>query len=247
MAYEVVRYHNGLNEYGLRGFSPTEMDLFWAVCSKMKNKGTQEMTFEFSFFKTLVDSKVKGEQFYRPLKTLADKLGRLSYIYEDESIFDMIMLFQRFTVDKDGKTVTIQVSSRFEYVLNQIGDNFTRFELENMIRLKSSYTKELYRHLMQFKNKDTRSGVWHIRMDDFREKLDVPKTYSMSHIDTRILGKAREELCQPDKETGNPILADLHWEKEKEKGSNKIQRIHIYFKEYKPAGVSLHNWLEGDE
>lgn len=243
MANEVVRYHNGLNQYGLRGFTPVEMDLFWAVCSKMKNKGTQVSTFNFSFFKEIINSNERGPKFYDPLKSLADKLLRLNYVYEDEDVFDMIMLFQQFRVEKKAKTVTIQVSSRFEFVLNQIGDNFTRFELENMTRLKSSYTKELYRHLMQFKNKD-KKGVWHVRMDDFREKLAIPDSYRMSDIDSRILKKAKKELCTA--EAGErPIFTKLRWEKEKDKGSNKIQRIHIYFEELK--GVSLHNWLEGDD
>ena len=51
--YDVVRYNNGLNTVPLRKFTPVEMDIFWAVCSKMKRKGTEELTFEFEDFEKL--------------------------------------------------------------------------------------------------------------------------------------------------------------------------------------------------
>ena len=51
--YDVVRYNNGLNTVPLRKFTPVEMDIFWAVCSKMKRKGTEELTFDFDDFQEL--------------------------------------------------------------------------------------------------------------------------------------------------------------------------------------------------
>ncbi len=62
-------------------------------------------------------------------------------------------LFQKFKIDKVNETLLIKVSEEFEYILNSIGTNFTRFELENMTNLKSSYVKELYRQLMAHKNR----------------------------------------------------------------------------------------------
>ncbi|WP_152993775.1 RepB family plasmid replication initiator protein, partial [Enterococcus faecium] len=46
MSNAVVRYNNGFNTVPLRKFSPVEMDLFWSICSKMKRKGTDELTFD---------------------------------------------------------------------------------------------------------------------------------------------------------------------------------------------------------
>ena len=141
------------------------------------------------------------------------------------------MLFQRFAIDKDNEKIIIQASERFEFILNSLEVGFTRFELDNLTEIDSSYVKELYRYLMQYRNKDTKSGYWAVTVDDFREALDVPDSYRMSHIDSRIFNKAKKELLEP-KGGNNPIFDELSFEKIKAKKGNKIQRFVIKFKEY---------------
>ncbi len=133
MSNDVVRYNNGFNTVPLRQFTPIEMDIFWSICSKMKRKGTKEITFEFETFKELANyTRREKEGFYKALKTLSDKLGSLTYKFEDEDEFEQLWLFQRFYISKKNESVTIQASERFEFILNSIGNDFTRFELENI-------------------------------------------------------------------------------------------------------------------
>jgi len=242
--YDVVRYNNGLNTVPLRKFTPVEMDLFWAVCSKMKRKGTQTVEFDFEVFKELskYDRREK-DRFYSDLKNMFEKLKTLNFYYEDESYYEQLLLFQRFVIDKDEEKVIIQASERFEFILNSIGTNFTRFELDNMTTIDSSYVKELYRRLMQYRDNTTKKGYWAVTVDDFREALDVPDSYRMSHIDSRIFKKAEKELLQP-KGDKPPIFDEFSVQKIKAKKGNKIQRFVIRFKEYEdPNAVPMINWL----
>lgn len=248
MYVDVVRYNNGLNTVPLRKFTPVEMDLFWSVCSKMKRKGTQTVEFDFEVFKELskYDRREK-DRFYNDLKTMFDKMKNLNFYYEDESYYEQLLLFQRFAIDKDKERVIIQASEKFEFILNSIGTNFTRFELDNMTKIDSSYVKELYRRLMQFRDNNTKQGYWAVTVDDFREALDVPDSYRMSHIDSRIFNKAKKELLEP-KGDNEPIFDDLSIEKIKAKKGNRIQRFVIRFKEYQdPNAVPLINWLKDTE
>src|SRR5699024_5736824 len=241
---DVVRYNNGLNTVPLRKFTPVEMDLFWAVCSKMKRKGTQTVEFDFEVFKELskYDRREK-DRFYSDLKNMFEKLKTLNFYYEDESYYEQLLLFQRFVIDKDEEKVIIQASERFEFILNSIGTNFTRFELDNMTTIDSSYVKELYRRLMQYRDNTTKKGYWAVTVDDFREALDVPDSYRMSHIDSRIFKKAEKELLQP-KGDKPPIFDEFSVQKIKAKKGNKIQRFVIRFKEYEdPNAVPMINWL----
>ncbi|REA67769.1 replication initiation protein, partial [Staphylococcus pseudintermedius] len=64
--------------------------------------------------------------------------------------------------------------------------------------LRSSYTKELYRHLMQYRNKEWRNGYWVVKVEDFRRALSIPSSYRMTNIDKRILEQAKEEFLAPD-------------------------------------------------
>lgn len=247
MSNEVVRYDNGLNTVPLRNFTPVEMDIFWAVCSKMKRKGTQEATFDFEVFKEIAKyNRREKESFYNALKSTWDKMKKLNYQYEDESYFEELMLFQRFAIDKDKEEVIIQASERFEFILNSIGSNFTRFELENMTKLSSSYSKELYRQLMAHRDLKTRRGAWFVKVEDFRKTLSIPKSYRMSDIDKRIFEVAKKEFTKTD-EYGKQIFSSLKVEKVKSRKANKISSFRIYFVEPDLPKVPLHNWLEDNK
>jgi len=246
--HDIVRYNNGLNTVALRKFTPVEMNLFWAVCSKMKRKGTETVEFDFDTFKELskYDRREK-DRFYNDLKDMFDKMKNLNFYFEDESYYEQLLLFQRFAIDKDRERVIIQASERFEFILNSIGSNFTRFELDNLTILDSSYVKELYRQLMQFRNNKTKSGYWVVTVKDFRELLDVPESYRMSHIDSRIFKKAKKELLEP-KGDRPPIFSKLSVEKIKAKKGNEIQRFIIRFEEYRDTkSVPMIDWLETED
>ena len=98
-------------------------------------------------------------------------------------------------------------------MLNALTANFTRFELEEFISLESKYAKTLYRLLKQFRT----TGDLTINAADFREKLDIPKSYSNKVINARVikpavtaLQKVIPELEYEAKKTsehGNPIYA----------------------------------------
>lgn len=245
MSNEVVRYNNGLNTVPLRNFTPIDMDLFWGVCSKMKRKGTQEEIFTFDQLRKLVGyDETKGlERFYKDLIKMANKLGTLYFVYQTETVYDRLNLFQRFKIQKDEETLLVKVSDEFEFILNSIGTNFTRFELENMTKIKSSYIKELYRQLMSNKNKKTNTGVWFVTVDKFRTLLAVPSSYRMSDIDKQIINQAKKEFLTPD-EDGNTIFESFTPVKLKAKKGNRISSFQFFFKESTLPRVSVKNWLE---
>ncbi|WP_144487898.1 replication initiation protein, partial [Bacillus subtilis] len=70
-----------------------------------------------------------------------------------------------------------------KYILNSITNNFTKFELKEMTNLKSTYSKNMFRILKQYKH----TGYMKIKIDDFRERLDVPKSYRMTDINKNVL------------------------------------------------------------
>lgn len=233
MSNDVVRYNNGLNSVALREFSPVEMNIFWAVCSKMKRKGTKEMTFDFEVFKDIskYDRREK-DGFHDALKSTWSKMKNLSYRFEDESYFEELVLFQRFVIDKKNEKVIIQATERFEFILNSIGTNFTRFELEIMTNLSSSYTKELYRQLMSHRDLKTSRGAWFVKVEDFRILLAIPNSYRMSDIDRQILNVAKKEFTEIQ-ENGRPIFSSFTIEKVKARKGNKIGSFRIYFEEHR--------------
>lgn len=242
LSNDVVRYNSGFDAVPLRNFTPVEMDIFWAVCSKMKRKGTQELTFNFEVFKEISHyNRREKESFYTALKSTWDKMKKLNYQYEDDSYFEELMLFQRFAIDKDNEQVIIQASERFEFILNSIGTNFTRFELENMTNLSSGYTKELYRQLMSHRNISQRGGAWFVKLQDFKQLLEIPSSYRMSDIDKRIFKRAEEEFTTP-RNNGMPIFSEFRIEKVKARKGNRISSLKFYFQEPDLVPKTIMDW-----
>lgn len=231
LSNNVVRYNNGLNGVALRTFTSVDMDLFWSICSKMKRKETNEATFTFEEIKEISKYSQRGTAiFANDVIKMADKLGSLAFYFEDENVWERLNLFQRFLVDKEKEILTVKVNEQFEFILNSIGTNFTRFELENMTKLSGSYTKEIYRQLMAHRDFTTRRGAWFIKIEDFREILSIPDSYRMTDIDRQILKVAHKELTAPDV-NGISIFSSFKIEKIKARKGNRISSFRFYFQE----------------
>ena len=59
-----------------------------------------------------------------------------------------------------------------------------------MTQLKSTYAKNMFRLLKQYKH----TGYFKIQINDFRERLDIPKSYRMSEIDKYVFKPIIKEL-----------------------------------------------------
>ena len=76
--------------------------------------------------------------------------------------------------------------------MNEITKNFTVFELQEFSSLKSTYSKQMYRQLKQWKKK----GEKEYSVAEFRELLSIPDSYKASHIDSRILKPIQKKLSK---------------------------------------------------
>ncbi|MBD3795986.1 MAG: replication initiation protein, partial [Epsilonproteobacteria bacterium] len=88
---------------------------------------------------------------------------------KDKKIYIEFVLFTRFKIDKDKQTVTIKTNEEFEYILNAITSDFTRFELSEFISLSKTNSKTLYRILKQFR----KTGFWTIDYKEFLKMLNI--------------------------------------------------------------------------
>ena len=188
---DVVKYHNHFNSISLKNFNSIELNLLMAICSQIRNKGIDEITLNFSELKNLVKYKHRGNaRFLKDLEQIYKKLITLSVRIETKEVIENFVLFTRYRIVKEEKTVIIKVNEDFKYLLNNLVKRFTQFELEEFINLKSNYSKEIYRRLKQFKS----TGFWKIEINNFKELLNIPEKYRMSDIDKYVLKISRNEL-----------------------------------------------------
>ena len=192
MSNEIVKVHNNLIDLPLRRFNSSEIDIFTALCYKCNEQDTHEVVLPFSEIRELAHYKNKNEeQFISAIKTMNEKLMSLHFTIGNERNFTQFVLFPTFTVSSDAETLTVKVHEDFAYLLNNLS-NYTSIELQESTALKSSYSKGIYKKLRQFRNTD--KPFWSVRLDDFREYLDIPSSYTLSDINKRVLKPAIEEL-----------------------------------------------------
>ncbi|MDT2866483.1 replication initiation protein [Vagococcus carniphilus] len=232
-----VKYKNELNTIPMRKFNAKEMDLFFSICAKMKNKSTNTVRFEFEDLRGLSDYKMTAtNHFVKDLDNVYTKMLGLNYREEDDTKIKRFVLFTDFEIDKEEKYVEISVNQKLEYILNQLSSEFTQFELQEFTSLSSSYSKTMYRLLKQFKS----TGFYTVKMDEFRELLDIPNSYKMGNIDQQILNPIRKELSQ--------YFEPFKIKKIKAKKGNRIDRLEFLFQEKQHEEelprIPMYNWLK---
>lgn len=220
---EVVEYQNQFNKVALRGFTANELDLLVAIASKMKRKEGEVIEFEFSKLKEYIKLKrnYTDLEFKNEILKVNKKLLELNVIFrtptDEYEEYTQFALFTKFTTNMDRKVLKVKVNEDFYYLLNVLDKEFTRFELEEFVDLKSSYSKECYRRIKQWR----KTGKWFIGIDEFRRLLDIPESYKMGNIDQKVLKPITEELSK--------IFKDFRIEKIKK--GRKVSELHFYFQE----------------
>lgn len=219
-----VNYKNELNLVPMKNFNSKEMDLFFSICAKMKNQGLDKVQFSFEELKYLSDYKFTGnDRFVKDLERVYKKMLNLSYRTDEiddegDRVIDHFVLFTHFKINVSKQFVDVSINPMLSHILNNLGTTYSKFELRAFTAIRSTYTKTLFRLLMQFKD----TGFYVIKVDDFRELLDVPKSYRMANIDQTILTPAITEL--------NQYFDNLKLKKIKARKGNKIDRFEFTFR-----------------
>lgn len=228
MSNEIVKYHNDLSDLPLRNFKSNELDLLMVFCNKFKDKSSEELKLSFEDIVKL--AKYDGKNNHRlaeDIRNTNKKLLELNIMLRDAENPGRTVqfaLFTRFITDEENKTLTAKINPDFQWILNELmgkDGGYTSFELQQFVGLKSSYAKACFRQLKRFKD----TGFWTVSVDKFRELLDVPKSYSMSDIGSRVLKPIEEELA--------PYFEYLTIEKKYEKGKRgrpKVIGFEFHFK-----------------
>lgn len=211
---DIVKYDNYMNDLKLKKFTSTDIDFLMMLCAKMKNMGTKEMNFSFIEIKKLTNYKItSNKKFVDDLERMNKKLMEVTCRIETEKKIIMFVLFPTFEINKETSTLIVSVNEKFSFILNELTKDFTRFELEEFVSLKSKYSKNLYRILKQFRST---GQVIITNIEDFKGKLDCPKSYEQKYFMLKVINPAIEELKEyfPDlectkkiaKRKGNPTI-----------------------------------------
>lgn len=188
---EIVKYDNYMNSLKFTGFTTTDFNFLMLLCSKTYNKDTKEIIIPFDELRQKTAyTRTSVQQFIADLERMNEKLMKVTCKLKTETKIIMFVLFPTFEIDVEQQTLTVAVNEKFQFILNELIKNFTRFDLQEFIKLDSKYSKTLYRLLKQFKT----TGRFEIKLNDFRKRIDCPESYSNKYVMDLIIKPSLEEL-----------------------------------------------------
>ena len=260
MTNEIVKYENRLNHIPLRKFNSREMNLFFSIASRVREKGIDDITFSFHDLKKLSGYTERGEQFIQDLSSTYDKLLSINAWNDDGNTLTKFVAFTKYSIIRDKQLVIISVNPEFKGLFNQL-KNWTRFNLEQFTNLDSTYSKTMFRLLKQYRTQ----GWAEFSKETFFDLLDIPKSYwnSPSNIDKFILKPIKEELTplfkgltirkKYGKGRGKPVIgyrftwkAEINHSDDFSKGKQEDLRIKLFNIEHNGELTQEEKWRAKD-
>jgi plasmid replication initiation protein len=191
MSKEIVKYNNKMNSIPLRNFEKMDLNFFYAICSKVKEKGSDLVEISLDDLKELTDYKsTSAERFREDLMRMNKKLMSCNGMYETEEEIVQFNLFSTFRVLKTKPILKVRVNQDMTWLLNNIAKEFTSFELQEYVALEGIYSKALYRLLKQWK---TNGKTPKYSVDELKELLSIPNYETRRFMD-KIINPAIEDI-----------------------------------------------------
>ena len=88
----------------------------------------------------------------------------------------------------DNGVIEYAFDKRLKPYLLELKDNFTRYNISNILKLRSSYSIQIFELLSQYKTIGNRT----ISIDEFRKLLKIPKTYKNNDLKRLIEGVQKD-------------------------------------------------------
>ena len=216
---ELVKYHNNINKLSFSNFTEKELNVFFSIVYKIQNQGSNILEIPFTELRNLSNGDVHLPRFLNSVKNVSDKISNLNFRYENDEEIVKFYFFNKFRIRKKEKVLILSINEDFQFLVNNLlkKGNFTILELENFVKLKSVYSKTLFRILKQWDSIHYKK----FELQELRELLDVPANYSTARFNQRILTPMENELKQffphltiEKKKTGKVITEiEISWGK----------------------------------
>lgn len=190
--YLVVK-SNDLIQRTRFNLSTQEQKIILYLISKIKPEDTdfQYYTFDIKDLCRICGIEYNGknyQNFKESIRTLRDK----SFWVETEEKIMLLSWLQEVEINKQETTVSLRLDDRLKPYLLSIGENFTKYQLEHTLLLKSKYSIRLYEFFIcrAFR------GYFEIGLDELKQALDITGYEVYKDFRVNVIDKALQEINQ---------------------------------------------------
>jgi len=189
---------------------------------KSDDKADTEYVFKIKNFQELRGNKNKNIGMLIK-HSLEELLSKPLHIEEKDGYFKCNWVSLGRYVDGAGE-VRFKIVSDLKPYLLEAKQKFLKYELKNILPIKSGYAIRLYEILKDYYNMEINFGrvpIYTISVDELRDILQIPKSYRFDNIKKQIILKAQKELAEH---------TDISFEYEEIKRVRKIDKIKFTIK-----------------
>jgi len=156
--------------------------------------------FKVKDFKELIGLKRK-DLYWAVKESLKELLEKPIYIPKGKDENDNSFLMLNWVASAEYKEgegiVEFEISNKLRPYLLEAQKKFLKYRLENILSLRSSYSIKMYEILKDWFEMYSRYGSKAekiISLNEFREVLEIPRSYRFNDIKRFILERAKQEL-----------------------------------------------------
>ena len=183
--------------------NPLSLKFITSLIAGLKRGDSINETYQFKVkdFKELTG--LKRKDLYWAVKgSLKELLEKPIYIPKGKDENDNSFLMLNWVASAEYKEgegiVEFEISNKLRPYLLEAQKKFLKYKLENILNLRSSYSIRMYEILKDWLEMYSRYGhkakVPPKSLNEFRQILEIPKSYMFGDIKRQILEKAKTEL-----------------------------------------------------
>jgi len=122
------------------------------------------------------------------------------YILNENNERDYFNWCSKVSPDRIEGYIIFSIHQDLKPYLLELKENFTQYELVNIMNLKGNYSPRLYElfiakwHEYINYKKNSKSYTFNIKIDELRELVGIPKSYLYGNIKQQILDKAKQDF-----------------------------------------------------
>lgn len=187
-----LKHHKDFHKVQFQNLTTIQRNLTLVLCYKLMNQESNLLEFDVKEIIEMTGYKPlkKGDNIYKHLERTYDVLKNITIKIDKNNGVKKFVLFTVFETFEDTGKVKIKVNSEYRYLLNQVTTPFTLQNLIEYSGLKSNYSQLLYSLLKEWEKK--KECIFTI--EDFRNDLGIPLTYSIDTINKRVFKQIFKDL-----------------------------------------------------
>ena len=253
---EIVEYHNDFHKLNLGNFSELEQNLLMGVLVNCRNQGDKIIEMCYDDVLHYVDKRknITKKELLNIVTNLSTNFFKLDFrvikrqgnlecrsYYNLFSKFDIyinnIENLEKQKLEQEFSHLVLKVNDDFAYLINELTEHFTQFELDEFLYLRGRYSKSLYRLLKGVR----KTGYYIKKWNDFKEQMGIPLSMRNATIEKQILKPCVDKLSQTMKThlfDARIPFENLKYKLKKEsskRGKPKVTHIEFYFKPQEPS------------